>query len=273
VGEVVYAQVGRDAIAFDRSTGQRLWRRERSIVPTETYGPLAAGEDRLLVSTTDRLVAFGPGPDTPRVDDPDKTPASSYRISFKALSRWVLAGRSVELSIALSGTTRTMELQESRYPYRRWRTIKRPMLGDYPESVRVWPAMNTRYRVIDRDTLPVKRSPVRQVYLELYGTATYYARGRGAIRVVSRLRMPPALRIHSKRVHIYRYRNRARVGKHVGTVPIRERGGCCGYRAVGVVRTPRLRRTDRFAFCIPGLPRHGYGREPINDPRCGKKRR
>lgn len=273
VGGVVYVQAGDEIVAVERSSGSVLWQRSRSLAPTAPAGAMAASGALLVVPARDRLVAFGPGGDTPGVDDPEKTPASAFRFEFTSSRRSVLYGQRVELKLALDGTygRRVVELQESRFPYRRWRTIARPAVGSYPTYVRARPAINTRYRLVDRNTLPEKVSRVRRVLLELGGRASFYARGPHAVRVRAAFRAPPALRLHKRRLHVYRFRPGRTVGRLAGKLKIRRRSPA-RYRVAGVVRAPRLHRRDRFAICIPKIPPPGYGPQRYAVPRCGKPR-
>ena len=202
VGEVVYVQTAGQVWGVDRASGRVLWRGERSIVPTEAGGPLASGSGVLVVPAIDRLIAFGPGKHAAGVDNPDKTPASSYTFMFKLSSRRQTYPQRVQVELAARGasTLRRVELQESRYPRRRWRTIRRVKLGSYTEFLYVRPSIHTRYRVVDRDTLPRKVSRSRSVRVALPGRARYWIHDARHVRVIANFRAPPALRLSQKRV-------------------------------------------------------------------------
>jgi outer membrane protein assembly factor BamB len=265
VGDVLFVRIDapdgpEEMAAVDPSSGRLLWRRPQSILPRDfselhTAG-MAADSEMLIVPAQERLIAFWSGPDEPGVDDPDRPHPSSVRLQLYASSRRTVYGRGVVLHAQAQGTyRRRLDLQQSPYPYRRWQTIARPGFTNTSSwSRRVRPSVNTRYRLVDRGTLPAKVSRSRQVFVEISVRLRFFLIRPGQIRVVARLSAPPRLRLDRRRLYVYRYRSRRSSGVRVGALDIRRSGRRGRYRVRGVIRPPGLRRGDLFGICVKKMP-------------------
>ncbi|MDQ3936774.1 MAG: PQQ-like beta-propeller repeat protein [Actinomycetota bacterium] len=267
-----------ELIAVDRDSGRERWR--GALSPIVDHGmtslplppPMAAAGDRLIVTYRDRLTAFGPGPDAPGIDEPDKIPAGGLRYELRAepedLPYLSKARIAVRANGSLSGA-HEIELQADPYPYGEWRAVKRarPSFDDHTFEVK--PDRNTRYRVVDRSTYPTIESEAVTVYPFYGGSPAFWLVGRSSMQVRGTVTAPSWLRVTRRRAYLYRARARNKPGTRIGSLRVR-RVGKERYRLVGTVRVPALRRRDLFFVCIPIAKPKAFGRLPHDH--CGRRR-
>jgi outer membrane protein assembly factor BamB len=287
VGNAVYAvTTAGSLIAVNRADGSELWSRDIRGPLTYSYdmqklGPnhgMAADANGLVVPAWSRLTALGPGGDTPGVDDPDKTPAAQTKMTASASTKSVTYPRSVTIAgeITRSGSYSSqvvdnVELQASSYPFEVWSTVARQKAVSGRYEFKVRPDRNTRYRVVDIDTIPATVSPTMSVTLFLGGSVRYGYAGARGLRVSSTVVAPPWLEVQKRRLYVYLYTSRRdRRGDRIGGLKLKA-AGTDRWRARGTLRTRRLRDTDLFYACVPIRAWRDVGRLRSKD-RCGARR-
>jgi outer membrane protein assembly factor BamB len=285
VGDHVYTVTDAGKVlALSRASGAVTW--EGTLRASGYYSSsssqearlpgLAAAGDRLVVSAKDRVTAYGPGADTPGVDDPDKPSGAGGELELAAAPKRTVFGRSVLLSGRLEapsgGTTPEVELQADPWPYGSWQRLAGLEVDSSYFRRRVRPDRNTRYRAVYSGTNPALESPVSTVFSDVALRLRLFSRGRSRRKVLVRVSAagPRDARLRRRPVYVYHYRQRARAATRIGA--LRLRGGPTRARAQRVMRTPLLRRTDLFFICRRERRDDGFGRPEPRLRACGSRR-
>lgn len=267
VRDAVWTTTGQgELVALRRSDGGELFRTPlitHQLAPAShestfaaPHSGMAADERGLLVPYVNRLVALGPGADTPGIDDPDKIPAGTTTLSAAMRTDEYELGRAVQVTGQVtSGDDEVgghqLELQADPYPYGVWETVDRAT----SESFRGYtlthrPDRNTRYRVVDTSTAPAVESKTLQAWVFPKVRLRLGYRGTGRVYVSSSMTVPDYLPLNGKPLYVYRLRNRNAVGVRIGSIKIKRVKGN-SYRARRTLRVPSHRpRTDYFFICF-----------------------
>jgi hypothetical protein len=267
VRDAVWVTTGQgELVALRRGDGGELFRTQL-ITPHLTaadhettsfaaaHSGMAADERGLLVPYVNRLVALGPGPDAPGIDDPDKIPAGTTRLTATLKPRDYEFGQKVRVTGSVSdedGQTggHRLELQADPYPYGVWEAVDMAVSDRYSGySLAHRPDRNTRYRVVDTSTAPAVESKPFQVFVYPKIRLRLGGRSIRQLKVSTSIAAPDYLRLGGKRLYVYRLRTRRGVGVRIGSIRIRRVRGT-SYRARGTVRVPRARRSDYFYVCF-----------------------
>lgn len=282
VGGSVYAlRADGSVVAFDRATGRPRWsRRLYDTVSGSSYyyssspatAGMAADSAGLIVPSDTRVTAFGPGRDARRVDAPDKFSGRKTKLTAKLGRKWAYYGQKVGIrgEVTRSGDSVLdhLELQAATYPYRIWRTVRRrdAYYGSYDFSI--GPDRNTRYRVVDVDTAPMKVSHVMRVRAFIRFRPRFSAFRSGSFKVSARIDAPPWLHADKRPMYVYLLHSKDGDGKRVGHLPVRRRSGRGQYLSRGRIDA-NFGRTDYVALCLP-IPRRHQLFDPAHGD-CGKK--
>jgi hypothetical protein len=282
-----------ELVALRRSDGGELFRtplltaQARETTTGEVRAPhsgMAADADGLVVPYGDRLVALGPGPDAPGIDDPDKIAGDRTQLTAAMQPRDFDFGAKVRVTgrvttalspgQASSSEPHQLELQADAWPYDGvWAAVDSTQSSGGGYSLDHRPDRNTRYRVVDISTAPTVVSQEIQAWVYPRYRLRLGWRGVGRVRVAASVGVPDYLKLNGKRMYVYRLRSRrARTADRIGSIKLKRSRGTT-YRAAATIRVPRHRaRTDYFLICIK-LP-DGRQLTRINrakDP-CGGRR-
>jgi outer membrane protein assembly factor BamB len=265
--------VGSDGalIALRRSDGANLFssrlvpeqlERAQSDGSTFAHHGMAADENGLIAPYVNRLVALGTGAETPGVDDPDKIPAGTTRLSAQMRPRDFEFGTKVKLTGSVSDSSQSsssssdavhsLELQADPYPYDgAWQVVDRAQVrSSYDYTLDHRADRNTRYRVVDTSTAPAVISKTYQAWVYARIRLGLGYRGTGRIRVSATVSGPDYLKLNGKRVYVYRLRSRRSGGVRIGSIKLKRAKGTT-HKAAGTLRVPSHRpRTDYFLICI-----------------------
>jgi outer membrane protein assembly factor BamB len=266
-----------ELIALDRDSGREHWRGVLS--PIVDLGltslplppPMAAAGDRLIVVKENRITAFGPGPDAPGIDDPDKIPARGLTIGIEAKPADLAYGSKarIEGRASRSVSAHQLQLQSDPHPYGEWRAERSEFPYGESYGFDVKPDRNTRYRVVDLSTFPTVVTETVTVYPYFGGNPSFWVVGRSSIEVRGTFTAPDWLHVTRRRAYLYRSRGAQRSGTRAGSLRVRA-AGRRRYRLVGAIRVPGLSRSDRFLVCVPVSRPKAFGRLK-RDP-CGRRR-
>ena len=279
-GDYVYGitEDGR-VVALAKGMGQKVW---ESKLGTSSYSDggrwpgLGAAADTLVVSYGDRVSAYGTGPDTPGVDDPDKTPQADAKLEFKVTPRQIGFGRSSVLTgrLSLPGNeeNRVIHVEADAWPYDGYQRQPDVKLGDDGTfKVTVRPDRNTRYRVIYDGTAPVTVSKEIEVFSDYALKWKIIARGKRLVLIRARVAGPLDMHLRGARFYVYWYRARSRVATRIGSVKLR--GKSTHVRGSGQMRTPAvIKPSDYFYICRPEKKDDGFGKPDTRLKACGRKR-
>jgi hypothetical protein len=215
---------------------------------------MAADGAGLIVPTGSRLTALGPGRSTPGVENADKHPGRSTRMTAYVSRRWFTYGQHVQVTGSVSRNDGSqvsdrLELQAATYPYRVWRTVRSTYARYGGYSLGAAPDRNTRYRVVDTDTYPGVRSAALQVRLQ-FGF-DFRSRYAGGSRVAFDVRIvaPPFFALDKGPLYYYSLRNRRSRGDRIGHLPLK-RTGKGRYRSRGTLKVPNLKKVGWFLVCV-----------------------
>jgi outer membrane protein assembly factor BamB len=279
-GGYVYAitEDGR-VVALAKSSGQKVWESE---LGTSSYSDggrwpgLGAAGDTLVVSYGDRVSAYGTGPDTPGVDDPDKTPQAEAKLEFKVTPRQIFFGRSTvltgRLTLPYTEENRAIHVEEDAWPYDGYQRLPDVKLGDGGTfSVKVRPDRNTRYRVVYDGTAPVTVSKEIEVFSDYALKWRIIGRGRRLVLIRASVAGPLDMNLRGDRFYVYWYRARGRVATRIGSIKLR--GKSTHVRGSSQMRTPAvIKPSDYFYICRPEKKDDGFGKPDTRLKACGRKR-
>lgn len=269
-GRLVALRSGDGAELFSTQIGVA----NRGYIDYDTSAPrgMAADADGLIVPLEDRLVALGPGGDTPGVTDPDKIPAGTtkLRAAMRVRDLPYLSKASVTGFVQQSDVNRPshdLELQADPYPYGVWEPVARSRSnGEF--TLRHAPDRNTRYRVVDTSTAPALISKTFQAYV--YPHQKIRTRGlRRAVRVTWTAVVPPYLDLAGRRAYIYRGRTPRAVFTRAASTKLK-RVAPNTFRASGTARAPGNR--GYYFFVCTKLPAGLLGRYHGRKDPCGRRR-
>lgn len=279
-GDYVYG-ITKDGrvVGLAKATGQKVWESELGTTSYSDGGRwpgLGAAGDTLVVSYGDRVSAYGTGPDTPGVDDPDKTPQADAKLEFKVSPKQISFGRSTVLTGRLTlpsrEENRTIHVEADAWPYDGYQRLPDVTLGSNGEfRVTTKPDRNTRYRVVYDGTAPVTVSKEIEVFSDYALKWKIFARGKRLVLIRASVAGPLDMRLRGARFYVYWYRSGSRVATRIGSVKLR--GKRTHVRGSAQMRTPKLlKSSDYFYICRPEKKNDGFGKPDTRLKACGRKR-
>jgi hypothetical protein len=290
VRDAVWTTTGSgELVALRRSDGGELFRTvllshqltasDHESDASPAHSGMAADANGLVVPYVNRLVALGPGADTPGIDEPDKIPAGQTQLSAAMKPRDFAFGSKVKVTgrLTTSGEQaqgHQLELQADGYPYDGvWEAVDRATSRQgYDYSLDHRPDRNTRYRVVDTSTAPTVVSKTLQAWVYPRFTWRLGYRGRGRLYVAAAIGAPDYLALNGKRLYVYRSRTRRGRATRIGSIKIKRTSGT-NYRAARTIRVPSHRpNTDYFFACFKLSDTRALTRLNGRAHTCGRSR-
>jgi hypothetical protein len=290
VRDAVWTTTGSgELVALRRSDGGELFRTvllahqlttsDHDSSASPPHSGMAADANGLVVPYVNRLVALGPGSDTPGIDELDKIPAGQTQLSAAMKPRELEFGAKVKVTGQLKSSDsqaqpHQLELQADAYPYDGvWQAVDSAATQPtYDYSLDHRPDRNTRYRVVDISTSPAVVSKTFQAWV--YPKLRWrFGRSRvGAVRIAATIAAPDHLALNGKPLYIYRGRTRRGTYTRIGSLKIKRRKPT-SYSAVGTRRVPSHRpRTDYFFVCFRIPDTNVLTRAKGRPDQCGRRR-
>lgn len=277
VGETVFIRTGDDRLrGYDFATGAETFSSSSRVDDSYGYGygstsgqseGLAAAGDMLFVPYRGKLVAYGPGADTPGVDPDPWTMPSAVRLSLaKPVPNEVPAGRRTHLTATYTRQVgedpdgATVRLEADPFPFDGQWTDAGKIDLTYGRNVR--PERNTRYRARYDGVIPAKVTRPRTVYAKLGFRVAYTFLSRTRLRAHPVLR-GPADGVRGRKVAFYFYRRAANRSRRLRVVRVG--------RTVVLPFPASAGRRDYVFGCV--IERHddGFGRYKRSYARCGNR--
>jgi outer membrane protein assembly factor BamB len=266
VGPTVYA-VGPNGrlLGLARETGALL---SSTSLANETAssvggikGGIAAGQGVLAV-TQNRALSVYTGVLRPA---PGGTDIAASRYDLVYGQRTSLAAA---VGTRLAG--RRVRLQEDRFPYGRWRTVRSgPTLPDRTFYAGGRVTRNTRFRLVAPGARPTPRLTVTSVPKL---ASSVRAIGPRTIEVRAKLRGPRDLPAAGRRLYVYLGRVRQDRVERLGSGRLRRTGRGRASTRVRFRAPRRVGSRDVVLFCVKGLAARGFGVRDAFERGCGRGR-